>query len=301
MPSSSRACCEETHVLELYHSLPAHEGRLEQVGRTSDDVGELRSERFHDDTGRLASRLGGGRELVPSRKEGLPSFGKVATNATLQFLGFLGVGLGVASEEILPLLLLSSSTRGDVRESASDRLGDDELLVGVEAELLLDVSDLLIAEGLTVSGSRVLLARAESDGGANEDKGGSANVFASLKESVGDVGDLLGGILLGLGAASVDNVPSSSLEAKRDILGEAVVDGSIDSDLRESKRVSARSTLVSIAVAEQRTHLVTVVDEDEVVEAKMTSDRNGFQGLEVSFQLAERATERISPSWPTPS
>lgn len=54
-----------------------------------------------------------------------------------------------------------------MREATGNRFGNDKLLVGVEAELFLDVGDLLIAERLTVSGSGILLARAEPDGGAD--------------------------------------------------------------------------------------------------------------------------------------
>lgn len=121
-------------------------------------------------------------------------------------------------------------------------------------------------------------------------------MLASLEESVGDVGDLLSGILLALGAASIDNIPSSSLEAKRDILSEAVVDGSVDSDLRSLQRVSSSLSLVLVVIAERRTHFVAVVDKDEVIKTEVTGNRNGYGALAVSFRLFEWAAERISPS-----
>lgn len=113
----------------------------------------------------------------------------------------------------------------------ADRVWDDEPLLRIQAELFLDVRDLLVAERLPVDRARVLLARAKADRRLDDDQGRCSGVLTRLLQSCRDVRDLLGGVVFQFGPTSADDVPASRLEAERDVLGEAVVDRSVDGDL----------------------------------------------------------------------
>jgi hypothetical protein len=63
-------------------------------------------------------------------------------------------------------------------------------LVGVKAELFLDVPDVVGAERGTVDRASVLLGRAEADDGADVDEGGLAGRLFGLLKSGGDAGEL---------------------------------------------------------------------------------------------------------------
>lgn len=201
----------------------------------------------------------------------MPALGQVTLDTTLELLRLVREGLGVLGEEAVPLLLGSRAARCNVCKGALDRFGEDELGLGVEAELLLDVGDLLVAESLAVSGTRVLLARAKTDCRADHDERRCARVLARGLERVGNRRDLLGRLRLELGTTGVDDIPACSLEAQRDVLGETVVDCAVDRDLR------FRVYLVPnrMGVIGTTTNLVAVVHENEVVERQVASDRDG--------------------------
>ena len=65
-----------------------------------------------------------------------------------------------------------------------------ELLARVKAELIFDVSDLVVAEGLAMGGTRVCFARGEPDDGPNVQEDRLAGEFLGTVESIENSGEL---------------------------------------------------------------------------------------------------------------
>lgn len=116
----------------------------------------------------------------------MPALGKVAGQSSCEVLVQVLVLLSVLLEQLVPLLLSSSAVGGVLVVHVVDLLGNDKHFLGVKAELLLDLLDVILLQGVAVHTSGTLQLGAETDGGGELDDRGL-------------VGDLLG-----LGDSSLD-------------------------------------------------------------------------------------------------
>ena len=166
----------------------------------------------------------------------------------------LGVGGGPGVEPDLPLGVLRGAALARLAGVLEHVVGDDEGLLGVEAEHLLRGGELVGAEGGAVDLAGVLLAgaRPADDRLQDDDRRLRRLALGGLDGAVqlGDVLDVLAGLL------PVDglHVPAVGLVALGDVLGEGDVGVVLDGDL------------------------VRVVDHDEVAELLVAGERGGLAG-----------------------
>lgn len=203
------------------------ERRLHQVGRTGDKVLVRGCELGEDDTVRLSERgrLG---QVVLFGQEVLPAGGEVARQPALELLVLLGVLARVFFEHGVPVRLELGALVLDVGEELVDLVGDEELLSEVKPERLLDVRDLVLAEGGTVGLTRSLQVGRETDDGGDDDEDGlAAGVGPGLLQRVDNGVDVLASGL------DVDDVPVLSAELADGVLAEAAVNVSARPNRRE--------------------------------------------------------------------
>ena len=198
----------------------------------------------------------------------MPVRRKLARDPPRELVRLGRVRSSVATVDIVPLLLERCAARDDLGVGPPDRFRNDEPLFRVEAELLLDVGDLLVSKSLTVRGTGILLPRAEADCRADDDERRRAGVLAGLLQCVRDGRDFARSVFLILGSSGIDDVPACRLEPERDVFGEAVVDRAVDSDLWKGASTidDATSTLISAA------HLVAIIHQDEVIQSEVPCD-----------------------------
>lgn len=153
--------------LEVNSVAPAGQVGGGKIGGSRDELGDGNRELGEEGLGKLARSDGG-----VGRGEGgeslLPSLRKLALNAALDVGGLLGVLGSVVAEGLLPGSLELGSLLGDASVNLLGLVGNGEELLGVEAELLLDLDGVVLLEGVSVNTVGSLVLGSESDGGAVE-------------------------------------------------------------------------------------------------------------------------------------
>lgn len=226
--------------LEVLGLLPDGEVGASQISRTTNEVGDDVGERLDDGLGVLSRSDGGVAGLV-DREVLLPALRQVAGDSSGE-LGVLGgVLLAVRLEEGVPLGVLLGTSLLDLGVDVPGGLGDGELLLGVEAKLLLDRDDVVGLEGGSVNTVGALDLGAETDGGGQSDEGGLVGLLGAL-DGGGDGGEV------GVTVSDVDVLPPVGLESLLDVLSERDVGVSVDGDVvvlkgvRESLSAQGRKT-----------------------------------------------------------
>lgn len=125
--------------------------------------------------------------------------------------------VSVLLEELVPLLLGSSALGGVLVVHVVNLLGNDEHLLGVKAELLLDLLDVVGLEGVAVDTAGTLKLGAETDGGGELDDGGLVGDLLGLGDS------LLNALEVAVSILDVLSVPAIRLESLEDILSEGAL------------------------------------------------------------------------------
>jgi len=148
---------------------------------------------------------------------GLPAVGKLAVQKTLELGSELLVLTGVALEELVPLLLSSGTLRGVLVVGVVNLLWDIEGLGGVEAELLLELLDVVGLEGVTVNAVGTLKEGAEANGGGEADHGWLVLDLSALLDGSLNSGKIGVTVLDPLG------VPAVGLESLGNVLSEGAV------------------------------------------------------------------------------
>lgn len=173
--------------------------------------------------------------------------------------------LAVLLEELVPLLLSSSTLGGVLVVHVVDLLGNSEHLLGVETELLLDLLAVVGLEGVSVDTAGTLELGTETDGGSELDH----------RRLVGDLLGLSDGLLnaleVGVTVLDVQYVPSVGLESLHDILSEGALG------------VTVCMTSVPVFPFELSTKLtngdvVVIVDGNEVSELQVTGSGGSLAG-----------------------
>lgn len=233
--------------LEVNSILPPGQVGAGQICRSSDQLWDDRVDLGEDNLGQLSRR----NRLVlwgVDRKALLPSLWQLAGETTLE-VGSLGAVLyGVFLQELVPLCLESCTLGALLVVQIVNSLWDGEGLLWVEAELLLDLDDIILLEWCTVNttGSREL--GAESNGRAELDHRWLILDSLALLDSRLDRVQVVVSIANGL------NVPSVCLHSLVDILGERTVDVTINGNM------------------------VVVVNGDQVAQLQMTGKGSGLAG-----------------------
>ena len=234
-------------VLEVLGTLPSGQVGSGQIGRTTNelgkDLGKLGDGRLGELSGSDSGILGsvGGEGLLPSLWES-------SLNSSLEFGSLLGILLLVLSKELVPLgLELGSLLSGFVVKVVS-LLGNGKGLLGVEAELLLELGNVVLLESWdelrdlliirlltsTVDVVSTLLGGTETDGSLEVDDGWGVGRLLGLGDGSFDrvvvaecqynsgLSSFLHSLVTLL---DVKNVPSVRLVSGLDVLGEG--DGSV--------------------------------------------------------------------------
>lgn len=154
--------------LEVNGVLPAGQIGAGKISGSSDQLWDDLVDVLKNDLGELA----GGNSLVSWTIDWellLPSLWKLASKAALKVLGLRWELLRVFLEELVPLLLNGSTLRGVLVVKVVDGLVNSEGLLWVEAELLLDLGNIVLLQWSTVDTTSTLEEGAESNGGAELD------------------------------------------------------------------------------------------------------------------------------------
>ena len=125
--------------------------------------------------------------------------------------------LTVLLEELVPLLLSSSTLGGVLVVHVVDLLGNSEHLLGIEAELLLDLLAIVGLEGVAVDTAGTLELGSETDGGGELDHRGLVGDLLGLSDG------LLNALEVGVTVLDVLYVPAVGLESLADILSESAL------------------------------------------------------------------------------
>lgn len=141
-------------VLEVLSALPPGQVGTGQVGRTTDQLGQHLNEFGDSSLGQLPGtdssvRGGVGGESL------LPTVGKTAFNSSLKLSSLLGVLLAIRLEKSLPLSLGLGTALGNLVVEVGSLFGNDKGLLGVKAELLLELNNVILLESL---GSKIRYA-----------------------------------------------------------------------------------------------------------------------------------------------
>ena len=147
----------EVRGLEVDGVLPAGVVGASQIGGARQQLGNDIVDLLEDGLGQLAGSNGSVGRLVDGEAL-LPALGQLA-GETAGEVSTLGRVLSlVLLEELVPLLLLGGTLGGVLVVEVVDLLGNDEALLGVEAELLLDLLGIVGLEGVTVDTAGTLRA-----------------------------------------------------------------------------------------------------------------------------------------------
>mmetsp|Transcript_52255 Transcript_52255/g.111756 ORF Transcript_52255/g.111756 Transcript_52255/m.111756 type:complete len:297 (-) Transcript_52255:1048-1938(-) len=158
--------------LEVERALELREVGGREVGGATDQVGD----RLRQLVEHLLRRLARGERLVGGRVRGqrrLPSLGQLAALASQKVRCELWVLLGVGGEERPPGGVLGGASRTARAVGGGHVIGHGEELLLVEAELLLEVGEVGMAERRTVHLLGALLGGAIANGGGHLDERGA--------------------------------------------------------------------------------------------------------------------------------
>lgn len=202
--------------LEIDGILPASVVGAGQISGTGHEFRDDRVDLLEDSLRQLTRGDGSVGGLVGGEAL-LPALGKLA-GETPDKVGVLSLVLGgVLLKQLVPGLLLGSTLGGVLVVEVVDLLGNDEALLGVEAELLLDALAVIGLQRVTVNTTGALELGSETNGSCQTDDGGL-------------VGDLLGLVNGGLDALEVvvaildpHGVPAVGLETLHDVFSESTL------------------------------------------------------------------------------
>lgn len=209
--------------LEVDGTLPPGKVGAGQIGGTTNKLGNSLENLVEDILGKLTgsdSGVGGGvdGEVL------LPALSELALLATDEIVVLSLELLSVLGEELVPLLLLSSTLGGSLVAKVIDLLGNGEALLRVEAELLLELLDIVGLEGRAVDIVGALLLGAETNGGLELDEGRLVSDLLGLLDSISDQVEVVVAIQDG------DDVPAVGLVTLENILGEGLVGVTVNGD-----------------------------------------------------------------------
>lgn len=153
--------------LEVDGTLDTGQVRASEISRTADELREDGGDGSEDDLRELARSLSGVGGLVYGERL-LPAGGELTADAAGEFSVLLGELLAVGGEEVVPLSLELGAAGGDLSVEVVGGLGNNEGLLGVEAELRLDLSKVISLERCK-----------------NHEKGGNAKLHRKTHESRG--------------------------------------------------------------------------------------------------------------------
>lgn len=132
-------------VLEVLGALPPGQVGTGQVGRTTDQLGQYLNELGNSSLRQLPGTDSSVRSGVGG--EGLlPAVGKTAFNSSLKLSSLLGVLLTIRLEKSLPLSLGLGTVLGNLVVEVGGLFGNGKGLLGVKAELLLELSNVIFLE-----------------------------------------------------------------------------------------------------------------------------------------------------------
>lgn len=283
--------------LEVDGILPPGQVGASQIGGTTKQLGDGLVDLLENSLGQL-SRGDGGVGGAVDGEVLLPALGEVASLSSSEVSGLGRELLLVLGEELVPLLL-SGGTLGRVLAiEVVDLLGDDEALLGVEAELLLELLDVVSLEGRAVDTVGALVQGAETNGGLELDKGGL------VSDGLGLLDGSLNGLEVVVTVLDGEDLPTVGLVSLGDILskgdGSVTVNGDLvvvpDGDQVAELEVAseraglARDTLHQAAIAEE--DVGVVVDE---VETGLVEDSSGVSlGNGQTNSVGDALTKRAS-------
>ena len=202
--------------LEVDGVLPAGVVGASQVGRAGQKLGDDIMDLLEDSLGELTGSNGSVGGLVDGQAL-LPALGKLAGETAGELGVLLGVLRSVLLEELVPLLLLSSTLSGVLVVEVVDLLGNDEGLLGVEAEELLDTLAVVSLQGVTVDTASTLELGTETDGSSQTDDGGLVSDSLALLDGG------LNALKVVVTVLDVLGVPAVGLETLHNILSEGAL------------------------------------------------------------------------------
>lgn len=210
--------------LEVDGALNQGQVRARQIGGTSDELGDFVEDLGEDSFGQFSRGDGRvGRAIYWEVL--LPSLGEVTLLAADEVVVLGLVLLGVLGEQLVPLLLLGSTLSGNLVADVVDLLGNDEALLGVEAESLLQLLNIISLEGSTVDTVGALELGAETNGRFELDEGRLVLDLLGLLDGGRDLFKVVITILDGEG------VPAVGLIALENIFGEGDIGVAVDGDM----------------------------------------------------------------------
>eukprot|EP00053_Salpingoeca_punica_P011021 m.98695 g.98695 ORF g.98695 m.98695 type:complete len:479 (-) comp15561_c0_seq1:53-1489(-) len=243
----------EAHVVALRMLL----GEVDVVGldlgqRRGREVGRAAKELGHDGNELLQHHLrvlAGGLVVLVGLERGqgcLPVLRQTVSRAPLKLRGQVGVRGLVAAKELVPggsLLLADGLVLGKVGCHVGR---DGKELIRLEAELGLDLLEVLVAERRAVHLLRALSRGAAADGGLDRDERGLVVLLLGALDRRAD------GREVGVAVLDAVRVPAVGLVALQHVLGEG-----------------QRRLTVNL-------DLVVVVEDNQLAEAKVTSERRSL-------------------------
>lgn len=261
--------------LEVLGALPAGEVRAGKVGRATNKLGNVGSKSV-DDVLRELARGNGGLVGGEDGEVLLPAVGETALDTTSELGTVLGVLSLVLLEESVPLGVGLLTGLGLLGPEVGDLGRNNKRLLGVEAELGLELLDVVSLEGGTVDVVGAGLGRAVTNGGLEGNEGGLGVVVASLGDGASN------GVEVVVTGSDVEDLPAVRAEAGLDVLGERDSGVTVNGDV------------------------VVVPDGNEVAELEVTKMRVSVEKIDdviaklVTYPASEAASE-ATPSWRQPS
>lgn len=212
-------------MLEINLVFPGHVDGGTQVGGANHHVGQLGGQRVADEACGFAGWCRCGREAVLGRDDAPPVLSEATLDTGDELLVKLGILLGVVGNECIPILLELLAAGLEIRKDIVNLVTNNKVLVGVHAELGLDVPHFVNAEGGTVGLGVARDLAADSDGGADIDEGGLLGAGLGLVEGLDDALDVV------VAVQDVNDVPAVGAHSGIEILDAAHVDAAVASDL----------------------------------------------------------------------
>lgn len=231
--------------LEVDGTLPDGQVGAGQIGGTTNELGNSSDELAQDSLGQL-SRGDSGICRGVDGEALLPAVGQLTSLAAGEVVVLSLVLVAVLGEQLVPLGLGGGTGRGDLAVGVVDLLGNGEALLGVEAELLLELLDVISLEGRTVDTVGTLVLGAETNGGLQLDDGGLVLALLGLGNG------LLNAVKVVVTVTDDQDLPAIRLVSLDDVLSEGAVGVTVNGDV------------------------VVIVDGNQVAELEVTGQGRGL-------------------------
>lgn len=275
--------------LEVDGILPPCQVGTGQICGSSDQLWDSIVDLAKHDLGKL-SRRNSSISWCVNGKVLLPSLGKGTGLATLEVSGLSTVLLGVLLQELVPLLLESGTLGALLGVLLVDSLGDNEGLLWVEAELLLNLDDIILLQWGTVDTTSSLKLRAEANGCAQLDHGWL------VLDSLASLDGSLYRVQVMVSVTDGNSVPSVCLHTLVNILSEGTVGVTVNRDVvvivNRNQVAQLQVTGHGSGLAGNTLHVASIAHEDIcVVVNKLES---GLVELRSSVLLGNSKTNGVS-------